>query len=316
MDDVVYQVMLTEGDEDLLAGDAPCAVVGPTPPWRAPVRGRSRLRLGQVHGAGPLAAHHLAQEGGLLPGAAVLGQHLDGALGQQRAQREPHAGGGHHLLHHDGDQPREPAAAELGRERHRSPAGLDVLPVRLAEPGRGRDLAIAVKGAARGVADPVERAHHVGHEPAALLDHPEHGLGIGMAESLELGQAIKIDKLLQNEPDVTERGNVASHGLRVSPARRKSSARRWRNRGSAVARAAGGNHTAGQDHRTHDPGNPVPAGQHRRQAAGRRVPSPGSPEPRTRQRQPSGHGDRRRPAAAGPAPHASVAASVKSASHL
>ena len=155
----------------------------------------------------------------------MLGQHLDGALGQQRAQREPHAGGGHHLLHHDHDQPREPAAAELGRERHRPPAGLDVLPVRFAEPGRGRDLAIAVKGAARSVADPVERAHYVGHEPAALLDHPEHGLGIGMAESLELRQAIKIDKLLQNEPDVTERGNVASHGLRVSPARRKSSAR-------------------------------------------------------------------------------------------
>ena len=66
--------------------------------------------------------------------------------------------------------------------------------------------------------------------------------------------------------------------------------------------ATGGNHTAGQDHRTHDPGNPVPAGQHRTQAAGRRAPSPGSPEPRTRQRQPPGHGHRRRPAAAGPAP--------------
>src|SRR6185437_13499693 len=65
----------------------------------------------------------------------------------------------------------------------------------------------------------------VGHEPAALLDHPEHGPGIGMAESLELGQAIKIDKLLQNEPDVTEWGNVTSHGLRVSPAKRKSPAR-------------------------------------------------------------------------------------------
>jgi len=146
----------------------------------------------------------------------VLGQHLDGALGQQRAQRERHAGGGHHLLHHDRDQPREPAAAELGQERHCPPAGLDVLPVRFAEPGRGRNRAVTVKGAASGVANLIERAHHVGHEPAALLDRPEHGIGIGVAEGLELGQAIKINKLLQNEPDVTERGDVAGHGLRVS----------------------------------------------------------------------------------------------------
>ena len=52
------------------------------------------LRLGQVHGAGPLAGHHLFQEGGLLPGAAVLGQHVDGALSQHRARGEPQAGRG------------------------------------------------------------------------------------------------------------------------------------------------------------------------------------------------------------------------------
>ena len=30
------------------------------------------------------------------------------------------------LLHRDADEPREPAAAVLGRERHGRPAGLDV----------------------------------------------------------------------------------------------------------------------------------------------------------------------------------------------
>ena len=38
-----------------------------------------------------------------------------------------------------------------------------------------------------------------------------------MAERLELGQAIKIDELLQNEPDVTERGNVASPWAQGKP---------------------------------------------------------------------------------------------------
>jgi hypothetical protein len=65
------------------------------------------------------------------------------------------------FLHHDRDQPREPAPAELGGERDRPPAGLDVLLVRLLEPGRGRDVAVAVQGAALDVADPVERGHHL-----------------------------------------------------------------------------------------------------------------------------------------------------------
>ena len=43
---------------------------------------------------------------------------------------------GEHLLHGDADQPREPAAAVVGRERHAAPAGVDVGLVGLLEARR------------------------------------------------------------------------------------------------------------------------------------------------------------------------------------
>ena len=133
VDDVVGEVVLAVGDEDLLAGDPPRAVVGRHRPRRQRADVGAGLRLGQVHRAGPLAGDHLRQVDLALGLAAVVQEHVDGALGQQRAQREGHVGRGHDLLHGDADEPREPAAAVLGRERHGRPAGLDVALVGLRE---------------------------------------------------------------------------------------------------------------------------------------------------------------------------------------
>ena len=89
------------------------------------------LGLGEVHRARPLAATPcLRQVALLLLLAAVVRQHLDGPLGEQRAQREGHVGGRQQLLHHDRDQPREATAAVLRGERDAPPPGVDVLLVR------------------------------------------------------------------------------------------------------------------------------------------------------------------------------------------
>ena len=131
---------------------------------------RPGLRLGEVHRAGPLAGDHLRQVAlALLLGAEVQ-EHVDRALGEQRAQRERHVGGGDHLLHGHADEPREAAPAVLGRERHRRPPGLDVAAVGLGEPlGRG-DRAVVVAPAVLHVADPVERGELLGEEAAGLLE--------------------------------------------------------------------------------------------------------------------------------------------------
>ena len=89
MDDVVRHVVVAVGDVDLLAGDPVGAVargLGPGP-QRADVR--ARLRLGEVHGAGPFARHELGQVEPLAgPALPCMPQRLDGARGQHRAERE------------------------------------------------------------------------------------------------------------------------------------------------------------------------------------------------------------------------------------
>jgi hypothetical protein len=61
MDDVVGQVMLAGRDEDLGAGDLVAAVglLDRLGAHQAEIG--AALRLGEVHGAGPFARHHLRQ---------------------------------------------------------------------------------------------------------------------------------------------------------------------------------------------------------------------------------------------------------------
>ena len=141
VDDVVGEVLLAVGDEDLLARDAPGAVVGRHGLGGEGADVGAGLRLGEVHGAGPLARDHAAQVDLVLLLAAVVLEHVDGALGEQRAHRERHVGGGEELLHGDGQQPREPAAAVGLGEGHGAPAGLVVLGVGVLPPRRRGDLA-------------------------------------------------------------------------------------------------------------------------------------------------------------------------------
>ena len=48
----------------------------------------ARLRLGEIHGAGPFTAHHLRQEFFLLGAAAVVFERFDRALRQHRTKFE------------------------------------------------------------------------------------------------------------------------------------------------------------------------------------------------------------------------------------
>ena len=80
------------------------------------------------------------------------------------------------------DEPREPAAAVLRRERHPAPAGVDVGLVRVDEAvGRG-DRAVVVADAPLLVADAVQRRDEVLHEPGVLLEHAVHAVGVDVLE--------------------------------------------------------------------------------------------------------------------------------------
>ena len=130
VDDVVGQVVLAVGDEDLLAGDAIAAVAGALGAGAQRADVGARLRLGQVHRAHPLAGDELRQIAALELLAAVRGERVDPRHGQQRPEPEGHGGRVPHL-----DAGRvEPHAAAPGRPIASAPRARSSRPA----PRRGR----------------------------------------------------------------------------------------------------------------------------------------------------------------------------------
>ncbi len=212
--DVVRHVVLAVGDEDLLPGDPVAAVrmrFGPRAHQRQVGAG---LGFGQVHGPGPLAGHHLVQIALLqLPGARGQ-QGLDGAAGQQRAERERHVRGVDHLLDRRADHVRHGLAAEFGRAPDAVPSVLgEGLVGRLEACGR-RDLPVD-PACALAVADDVQRSQHLAAEPARLLEDGVHEIRRGVlvaGKRRDFGEACEF---MQCEADVPQRWRVGAHGDRL-----------------------------------------------------------------------------------------------------
>ncbi len=108
------EIVLARGDEDLGAGDGVAAVgVGRGPGAEQPEVGAA-LRLGQVHGAGPLARHQLRQVGLLLLSlpwrmrAAIAPCVSPGYIA------EGHVGAGAELVHRRGETLGQSLAAMFG----------------------------------------------------------------------------------------------------------------------------------------------------------------------------------------------------------
>jgi hypothetical protein len=98
MHDVLGEVVLAVGDEDLLAShQVMIAALDRTALQLAQVR--ARLRFGEVHRPGPFARDHLGQVLSLLRLGAVMMDGVDRTLVQQQHQAEAHIGRLPHLLH-------------------------------------------------------------------------------------------------------------------------------------------------------------------------------------------------------------------------
>ena len=119
VDDVLGEVVLAVGDEDLLALEPVGAVVLRHRARAHRGQVRARLRLGQDHRAGPLAAHELRQVGALEGVGAAKLERLDRAAREHGAEGERDVRGVPHLL----DAAPRPAAARPGRRTPGSPTG-------------------------------------------------------------------------------------------------------------------------------------------------------------------------------------------------
>jgi len=172
MHDVVGEVVLARGDEDLGAADRVAAVFVRFGAGLQQAEVGTAMRFGQAHRAGPFARGDAFQEGFLLPVFAVHSQRLGGAVRQQRIGAPCKVGGIDHFLDGRPDGFRQPLPSGGFRGGQAGPAALDVLFVRALEAlGRFHRAGFLVVAAAFLVAGLVERCEHLLRELGRLIQH-------------------------------------------------------------------------------------------------------------------------------------------------
>ena len=211
MDDVLGHVVLAVGDEDLGAEQLVAAVADRLGARADECEIGAGLRLGQVHRSGPLAGDHLRDEALLLLARARRQQRLDGAVGQQRTEREAQVGAVDHLDARSADRLRQALPAVLGRMLQALPAAFAELAERILEARRRRHDAV-LPGRWAQIAFAVERREHFLAEAGAFLEHGLRGVEACLLEAGQARDRLEIGELLHAEQHVLDGGDIA-HGV-------------------------------------------------------------------------------------------------------
>ncbi len=193
----------------------PVIAYEPSPSGSALVRRMPRslpdVRLGEAHGAGPLARNHLRQVALLQLVRAVRLDGQRGALGQARVHLPGHVPRAQHLAEREREAGREALAAPLGISRHGDPAVLAVAVVGLLEPGRRVHLAV-LEAQAVLVADAVGRGEHVFGEARTLLEDALEQVLVQLLAAERPVMLLEIENFMDDETDVTKGGTIGVHG--------------------------------------------------------------------------------------------------------
>ena len=212
MNDVVREVGLAVGNEYFLAFD-PVMIALAIRLGAQPRQIRSRLRLGQVHGAVPLATDQFRQVGRFLVVGAVGAQELDRPLGEQGTEAEGHVGGIPDFGNRRRDQPRQALASVLRIEGDAVPSALDETGIGLTKAVR-RPHNTIFEAAARGIADAVERGQDLAAEPGGLFEHRVNQIGAGVFVSRQGGYGVQAGDLVDDKTNVVEGGGICGHRLK------------------------------------------------------------------------------------------------------
>ena len=225
MHDVVGQIVLAVGDEDLLPGD-PVGAIGALGPGAQERKVGAGLRLGELHGAHPFAGHELAQIAALEVAGAVHGERVDRGHGQHRADAEGHGSRVPHLDAGGVERVRQRLAAPFGGRGEAVPAGRRPGAIGLLPAGRRGHRAVLERRAVA-VADGVQRRDDVGCEPAGLREHRVDDVFAEVAVEAGGERLRKACPVLERKGDVGDRRPIG-HGATLKhfpakwiPVRRK-----------------------------------------------------------------------------------------------
>ena len=213
MNDVLGEIVLAGGDENLGAGDLVAAVGLLDCLGAQQTEIGAALRLGEVHGAGPLSRHHLRHEHRLLFGLAVHHQRRRGAHGEAAIHRKRHVGRA--LEFGDGMRQRHRQAlpAIFRRRRQAEPAALGHLLEGILEAVGGGDPAVVMAGAALEIADAIERLQHFLGEFGRFRQNRFPHVGGGVAEAGKIIIPVDLKHVVEQETHVFQRGFVTRHRL-------------------------------------------------------------------------------------------------------
>jgi hypothetical protein len=180
-------------------------------------RSEPALRLGEVHGAAPLARHQLFEVGGF---QFVAGGEQDG-LGFAGIELGHHGEGGIGREPHFPDRRRhalgQALAAVVRRKPEPHPAAFGKLLVSFG-PARRRDHLAVFEAAALAIADGIERCQHAGGKLSGFFQHGIDQVRRGLfatGQARNLGQA---GDFVEQEADVGQRGVVVGHRFTFPPA--------------------------------------------------------------------------------------------------
>ena len=213
MDDVLGEIMLARGDENLGAGDLVAAVALRRRLGAQQAEIGAAMRLGEIHRAGPCAGDHLGQIDFLLLGRAVREQRRDRALRQPRIHGERHVGRAQEFVDRFGERHRQALPAELGRRRDAHPAAVDELLVGLFKSLRRDHAAVVAPLAAFLVAAAVQGSEHF---LAIFRGFAENGLddvGRGVGKSGQIGIAVDVEHVVHQKQNVVDGCLVARHDV-------------------------------------------------------------------------------------------------------
>jgi hypothetical protein len=213
VDDVVGDVVIAAGDEDLVAVDAVGAVAGRGGAGGDVAEARAGLRLGEGHGAGPLAGVHAAHEG---VAQEVVAEGLDevGGAGGEAGVAVGAEVGGHEVgLGDDRHGARELLAADLGGAGGAEDPELGHLrPDRSHARVHGDAAVLEARGLE--VHGAVGGEEEVAGEGAGAAQEQVEGLGAVLGEGGQATQGQHVGDLVELELHVTVRdeGVLVGHG--------------------------------------------------------------------------------------------------------
>ncbi len=215
VDDVLRQVMLAGGYEDLLAGEG----VGPVGarhglrPHQAEVR--AAVGLGEVHRRRPAARDEARGVHVLLGVGAEAQDGGERAAAEGRDHGQRHVGrrrefeDGHH------QRERQPLAAIFAGHRQAEPTALRVGVVGRLEPGRGRHRTVGRQVAAEAVANEVQGLEHILAERGGTLEHRRDHVGRRVGKAAQVRVAPDLEHVLKEEPGFGDRSLVERHGTNL-----------------------------------------------------------------------------------------------------